>query len=70
MMKDCGFEDEKCVIVLFQLGVSYVLVVVNMFGDNFEKVCYYFFEFIVSYDNICEDLKDEYKIMVDNQNIV
>lgn len=46
--------------------MSYVLVVVNMFGDNFEKVCYYFFEFIVSYDNICEDLKDEYKIMVDN----
>lgn len=69
MMKDCGLEDEKRVTVLSQLGVSYALAAANTPGDNFEKARHYFLESIASHDNIREDLKDEYKIMVDNQNI-
>jgi len=69
MMKACGLEDEKRVTVLSQLGVSYALAAADTPGTHFEKARHYFLESIASHENIREDLKDEYKIMVDDQNI-
>lgn len=69
MMKDCGLEDKKRVSVLSQIGVSYAFAAVDTPGANFEKARYYFLEAIRKHEHIREDLKDEYKILVDDQNI-
>ena len=68
-MKDCALKDQKRVTVLSQLGASYALAAVDTPGTNFEKARHYFLESIANHEETRGDLKDEYKIMVDDQNI-
>lgn len=65
IMKERGVKGKPLAIVLFQLGINYALSP----GHNFEKSRYYLLESIKNHEHTREGLKDEFKILLDDQHV-